>query len=212
MFSSGNLFWLIFALRALFPFSFPRSGRATYRSLHQSVLFLRYYGVSQGLFQEPQLDLAFPTKGHLISASSSFSELTSPATKGFLERMLVVTFLEEEQRRGGGVLEAEVAPRDPPFPPESVEMKRSCQAYPPVSVSPHVEWVFYTMLISLEILCGPEEAIGIYASPLPRIEMKELCPMAGFPLSLPRKTNTSPRNGDTGSNQTRVSSSASAVS
>lgn len=35
------------------------------------------------------------------------------------------------------------------------------------------------MLISLEILCGPEEAVVIYA----RIEMKELCPVAGLTLS-----------------------------
>lgn len=39
------------------------------------------------------------------------------------------------------------------------------------------------MLISLEILCGPEEAIVIYASPLLRIEMREFCPVAGLPIT-----------------------------
>ena len=82
----------------------PRSGRTTSRSLHQSILFLRHYRTSQGLFWETQLDVAFLAKAHLTLASSPFLELTpSPATKAsFFEKMPVGTFLREEPSQEEG--------------------------------------------------------------------------------------------------------------
>lgn len=123
-------------------FSSPRSGRTTSRSLHQNVPFLRHCRVSQGLFWETQLYVAFLAKAHLTLARGPFSELTpSPAMKAsFFGKMLVGTSPREEpsqeegsqrqrqrQGRGGRGPPRHPTPQ-PSFSLPSLEMKLCCQA------------------------------------------------------------------------------------
>ena len=138
--------------------------------------------------------MAFLAKAHLTLASSPFLELTpSPAMKAsFFEKMLVGTFLREEPSqeegsraclwgsRGRGSPHRAPRPTTPPF------HSQVCgdEALLPgliacLCLSSQRTGCFQAMLTSLEILCGPEEAIVIYASPLPRIPMKGLCSTAG---------------------------------